>query len=183
MTDATPLPLTFHRFDARNSQLILRAATSRAMLAWAAAGGGAQARGVPAAYRCVAGSPRWGPHPASDVRNGNGARLCDRVRPSTSRRPAVACRTAQATFDYLLAPPPRMPIIAVRRCSSVPPIIVGAVCAVVVADPFREYVRTPLGFDHTPSPTRTVYSSLYRRSIMAPRSEPAVLMPVHMAAC
>jgi hypothetical protein len=96
---------------------------------------------------------------------------------------AVARRTAQATFDYLLAPPPRMPIIAVRRCSSVPPIIVGAVCAVVVADPFREYVRTPLGFDHTPSPTRTVYSGLYRRSIMAPRSEPAVLMPVHMAAC
>jgi hypothetical protein len=98
--------------------------------------------------------------PPSDVRNGNGGRLCDRVRPSTSRRP-VACRTAQATFDYLLAPPPRIPIIAVRRCSSVPPIIVGAVRAVVVADPFGEYVRTPSGFDHTPSPTRTVYSGLY----------------------
>jgi hypothetical protein len=159
------------------------------MLAWAAAGGGAQARGVPAAYRCVAGSARWGPHPASDVRNGNGARLCDRARPRGCHRPrsrvgaAVACRTAQATFDYLLAPPPRMPIIAVRRCSSVSPIIVGAVCAVVVAYPFREHVRTPLGFDHTPSPTRIVYSGLYRRSIMTPRSEPAVVMPIHMTAC
>jgi hypothetical protein len=127
----------------------------RAMYARAAAGGRAQAGGAPVAYGWVAGSPRWGPHPASDVRNGNGGRLDDRVR---RRR----CRTAQATFDYLLAPPPRIPIMPVRRCSSVSPIIVGAVCAVVVADPFREYVRTPLGFDHTPSPTRTVYSGLYR---------------------
>jgi hypothetical protein len=117
------------------------------------------------------------------ARNRNAGRLRDRAQPSTSGRRSGCPRTAQATFDYLLAPPPRMPIIAVRRCSSVPPIIVGAVCPVVVADPFREYVRTPLGFDHTPSPTGTVYSGLYRRSIMAPRSEPAVLMPIHMAAC
>jgi hypothetical protein len=153
-------PSTFHRFDAKNSQVILRAATSHAMHR---RDGG---RILRAMFEMVT------------------AGACGIVR---GYRPhvgvAVACRTAQATFDYLLAPPRRMPIIAVRRCSSVPPIIVGAVCSVVVADPFREYVRTPLGFDHTPSPTRIIYSGLYRRSIMAPRSEPAVLMPVHMAAC
>jgi hypothetical protein len=119
-----------------------------------------------------------------DVRNGNRGRLCDQVQPSASRRRSDCLPHGTGHLRPSTRPPPGMPIIAVRRRSSVTPIIIGTVCAVVVADPFREYVRTPLGFDHhTPSPTRTVYSGLYRRSIMAPRSEPAVLMPVHMAAC
>jgi hypothetical protein len=165
MADANPLSSTSHRFDAKNSQVTLRAAS--AMHARAAAGGAAQARGVPVTmfemeWRALVQS-------------------CAAIHLTSAQRLPIARQ--RPPFDYLLAPPPRMPIVAVRRCSSVPPIIIGAVCAVVVADPFREYVRTPLGFDHTPSPTGTVYSGLYRRSIMAPRSEPAVLMPVYMEAC
>jgi hypothetical protein len=67
-----PTQETHSRFCRRQPNVRCRAS--------AASGGGAQARGLSAACQCDAGPPRRGPHPACDVRNGDGARFGDRLR-------------------------------------------------------------------------------------------------------
>jgi hypothetical protein len=76
MTDATLLP--FDLSAVRRKKLTVDFCRRQPVLEWRSAA--PAARGTqPAAYRWDAGSARCEPHPARDVRNGDGTRLCDRV--------------------------------------------------------------------------------------------------------
>jgi hypothetical protein len=77
---------------------IFRAPLVACRIQWrraASAGGGAKTRCLPAARRSNAGSPRSGPHPACDVRDGDVACFGDRPRARGCHRPRpVAARPA-----------------------------------------------------------------------------------------
>jgi hypothetical protein len=79
---------------------------------------------------------------------------------------------------------PSPPIKTIPWSSPVIPVKMGAVRGVVVANPFGEHFRTPLGINHSASPTRVVNSSLYPRGVAAPWSKPtAKVVLVHMDVC